>query len=61
MPVAAAVGCVRRVRLRYMRVRVGMGVGVKMARLIQQKTHSESERRKTGFRVVGFFPFKLKN
>lgn len=38
-----------------------MGVGVKVARLIQQKTHSESERRKTlqetGFKFwwVGFF------
>ena len=58
---ATAVDCVRRVRLRYVRVRVGMGVGVKVARLIQQKTHSESERRKTlqetGFSIcwVGFF------
>lgn len=58
---ATAVGCVRRVRLRYVRVRVGMGVGVKVARLIQQKTHSESERRKTlqetGFKFwwVGVF------
>lgn len=50
---AAAVGCVRRVQLRYVSVRVGMGVRVKVARLIQQKTHSESERRKT-FQETGF-------
>lgn len=64
VPVAAALGCVWRVQLRYMRVSVGMGVGVKVARLIQQKPHSESERREmlqgTGFRVcwggfLGFF------
>lgn len=61
MSMAAAVGCVRRVQLRYVSMRVGMGVRVKVARLIQQKTHSESEGRKTfqetGFRVewMGFF------
>lgn len=36
-------------------MRVGVGVGVKVARLIQQKSHSESESREmlqeTGFRV----------
>lgn len=55
VPMAAALACAWRVQLRYVRVRVGMGVGVKVARLIQQKPHSESERRellqKTGFRV----------
>lgn len=34
-------------------MRVGMGVRMKMSGLIQQKTHSERERRKT-FQETGF-------
>lgn len=62
VPVAAALGCVWGAQLRYVRVSVGMGVGVKVARLIQQKPHSESERRETlqgtgfvGEDFLGFF------
>lgn len=57
--VATAAGCARRVWLRYVGVTVGMGVGMKVSRLIQQKTHSEIGKRKMlqemGLRVVCVF------